>query len=126
MTVGRMTEGLDVNDAPEGRVSLTEAVYQRLYADVMFGRLASGQRVTERALAAELGLSAAPVRAALARLDHDGLVTTLPRKGYRITPLTLKSTDPRPRRRRRRTAGGRCAGRRPGGSPDRTTWCSTA
>jgi DNA-binding GntR family transcriptional regulator len=80
-------------DARNGRHELTEAVYQRLYADVMFGRLASGQRVTERALAAELGLSVAPVRAALARLDHDGFVTTLPRKGYRITPLTLKSVD---------------------------------
>jgi DNA-binding GntR family transcriptional regulator len=56
-------------------------------------RLAPGQRVTERSLAESTGFGISPLRDALTRLDHEGLVRTLPRKGYQVTPLTLKSVD---------------------------------
>jgi DNA-binding GntR family transcriptional regulator len=41
----------------------------------------------------ETGLGVSPIRDALTRLDHDGLVKTVPRKGYQVTPLTVKTVD---------------------------------
>ena len=35
----------------------------------------------------------ASLRTALTRLDHEGLVRTLPHKGHQVTPLTPKSID---------------------------------
>jgi DNA-binding GntR family transcriptional regulator len=82
-----------LTDAPADRVSLGETAYRRLRADIISGRLAPGQRLTERGLALETGLGISPIRDALTRLDHDGLVKTVPRKGYRVTPLTVKTVD---------------------------------
>ncbi|MGH7660761.1 MAG: GntR family transcriptional regulator [Vulcanimicrobiaceae bacterium] len=42
-------------------------------------------RLDERQLAAKLGISRTPVREALARLEHEGLVENVPRRGYFIT-----------------------------------------
>jgi DNA-binding GntR family transcriptional regulator len=41
-------------------------------------------RLDERALAARLGVSRTPVREALGRLEHEGLVRSVPRRGYYI------------------------------------------
>ena len=38
-------------------------------------------------LAAELGVSKIPLREALGRLEHDGLVALNPRRGYEVSPL---------------------------------------
>lgn len=75
------------------RISLGEAAYRQLRADIVSCRLAPGRRLTERSLVESTGFGISPIRDALTRLDHDGLVRTLPRKGYQVTPLTLKSVD---------------------------------
>lgn len=41
-------------------------------------------RLDEKGLAADLGVSRTPVREALARLEHEGLVEILPRRGVRV------------------------------------------
>src|SRR3979409_1102754 len=41
-------------------------------------------RLDEKSLAASLGVSRTPVREALARLEHDGLVEIRPRSGVRV------------------------------------------
>lgn len=41
-------------------------------------------RLDERQLAAKLGVSRTPIREALARLEHEGLVENIPRRGYFI------------------------------------------
>ncbi|MFT8243830.1 GntR family transcriptional regulator [Roseomonas sp. BN140053] len=61
--------------------SLADRVYRRLRDAIVDGTLAPGARVPERSLAASLGVSTAPVRDALRRLDAEGLVVTLPRRG---------------------------------------------
>lgn len=48
--------------------------------------------VTKTDLTRLSGAGTMPVREALIRLQRDGLVQALPRSGYRILPVTLKST----------------------------------
>ena len=80
-------------EVEQPRLTLNEAAYRRLRGDILACRLAPGQRFTEKQLATEFGFSTAPVRDALARLDHEGLIRTLPHKGYEVAPLTVKSID---------------------------------
>jgi DNA-binding GntR family transcriptional regulator len=80
-------------ESARGHVSLGEQAYQRLRSDIISTRLAPGQKLTEKVLAAETGWSGSPLREALTRLDHEGLIRTLPRKGYQVTPLTPKLVD---------------------------------
>lgn len=51
-----------------------------------------GAPFTEGELASELGISKTPAREALARLQVAGLVEVVPRSGYRVTAVTVKST----------------------------------
>ena len=71
---GPEIEVADVTDLSEPRISLGEAAYRRLRGDIIACRLAPGQRLTEKQLAADTGFSLAPLRDALTRLDPEGLV----------------------------------------------------
>ncbi len=82
-----------MSDTHAERVSLGEAAYRRLHAEIVSCRLSPGQRFTEKQLSVEYGFGVSPLRDALRRLDHDGLVRTLPRKGYQVAPLTPKLVD---------------------------------
>lgn len=82
-----------VDPGDGAKAPLAEVALDRIRRDILMCRLAPGQRITERGLAADLGIGISAVRDALTRLDQEGLVVTLPRKGYRVAPLTLKSVD---------------------------------
>ncbi|TDH59893.1 GntR family transcriptional regulator [Dankookia rubra] len=67
--------------AEEDTLSLAERAYRRLRDSIVQGALPAGSRISERSLATALGISAQPVREALRRLEQDGMVVTLPRRG---------------------------------------------
>jgi DNA-binding GntR family transcriptional regulator len=67
--------------AEEDTLSLGERAYRRLRESIVRGMLPAGRKISERSLASELGISAQPVREALRRLEQDGMVVTLPRRG---------------------------------------------
>ncbi|MBR0671344.1 GntR family transcriptional regulator [Neoroseomonas soli] len=67
--------------AEEETLSLGERAYRRLRASIVQGMLPPGGKISERGLATQLGISAQPVREALQRLEQDGMVITLPRRG---------------------------------------------
>jgi DNA-binding GntR family transcriptional regulator len=69
---------------------LSDAAFQRLRADVLFGKLKPGEKVTEAQLGQRLGLGKAPVRNALARLVQEGLLEARPRSGFLIVPITME------------------------------------
>jgi DNA-binding GntR family transcriptional regulator len=75
---------------PVPRVLLTDQAYQAIRAAIVAGDLEPGVAVRDADLAADLGLSRAPVRAALARLSAEGLVESKPQSYTRITPLILR------------------------------------
>lgn len=77
----------------DDRLSLSEAAYRWLRREIVLCRLQPAERFTEKGLAARSGYGSSPLRSALTRLEQDGLVRTLPRKGYEVTPLTVKSID---------------------------------
>ncbi len=56
-------------------VSLANQVFERLEADILGGRYAAGEIISENRLAKDLGVSRTPIREALSRLDDEGLVT---------------------------------------------------
>jgi DNA-binding GntR family transcriptional regulator len=66
-----------------------DALRQRIVA----GALRPGARVNQEDVAAELGLSVAPVREALRVLEQEGQVTYLPRRGYFVTELRMADLE---------------------------------
>lgn len=68
---------------------LNEDAYQQIKADVLACRIAPGERVSEAQLSERYKLGKAPIRNALARLQQEGLVRSLPRLGYQISPVTI-------------------------------------
>lgn len=56
---------------------------------IVAGEFPSGARVSEVMIAEKLGLSRTPVRAALARLEQEGLLEALPSGGYSARSFTV-------------------------------------
>jgi len=65
------------------------AVYERLREMIGSFELPPGERLVESDLAARLGVSKTPVREALALLEADGLVRTLPYRGAMVRWLSV-------------------------------------
>jgi GntR family transcriptional regulator of vanillate catabolism len=64
--------------------SQTERALLRLRELIVGGELATGERVPELALVERLGVSRTPVRAALQRLQEEGLLQPLPGGGFAV------------------------------------------
>ena len=69
------------------RQVLADHVYEELLASLMDGRLEPGTAVSIDGTARELDVSPTPVREALARLEHTGMVRRVALKGYRVAPV---------------------------------------
>ena len=63
-------------------------VYALIRQAVTTGRFVPGQRLSERELGAQYGVSRTPIREALRHLIQEGLVIYKPNSGYRIIPLS--------------------------------------
>jgi DNA-binding GntR family transcriptional regulator len=68
---------------------IRDGVYGNIRADILACVLAPGARIHENDLAARYDVSKSPVRDALLRLQVEGLIEVLPRKGYRVRPISV-------------------------------------
>jgi len=75
---------------PVRRTLLRDAAYVAIRDAIVRGDILPGASVNNAELAERLGLSRAPLRDALARLAHEGLVETKPQSYTRVTPLVLR------------------------------------
>jgi DNA-binding GntR family transcriptional regulator len=73
--------------------NLADAVADRIRAAIWSGQYQPGDRLVERRLAHEFGISHIPLREALARLTEEGLVERLPRRGARVASLTPRMLE---------------------------------
>jgi DNA-binding GntR family transcriptional regulator len=68
---------------------LREEIYARVRESILACELLPGAAFREGDFAERFGVSKSPVRDALLRLQQDGLIEVLPRKGYRVRPISL-------------------------------------
>lgn len=68
--------------------SLSSKTYDELLNRLLGGQLRPGQVFNRRQLAADLGVSVAPLLEALVLLECEGLIVTTPRKGTRVRAIT--------------------------------------
>lgn len=69
---------------------LRDIVFQAMREAIIKGDLKPGERLMEVQLAEEMGVSRTPVREAIRKLELEGLVVMVPRKGAYVAGLTLK------------------------------------
>jgi DNA-binding GntR family transcriptional regulator len=90
MTPTEMSDISVSNLAPVSRELLRDKALRRIRRAIVVGDLLPGQVIKDADLAARLGLSVAPVRAALGRLADEGLVETKPQSHTRVTTVDLR------------------------------------
>lgn len=69
------------------KTSLVDSAYAEVKHRILDNRYQPGYQALEQEIAEDLGMSRTPVREALIRLQHDGLVELVPRRGVRIVPV---------------------------------------
>ncbi|MCL6454611.1 MAG: GntR family transcriptional regulator [Alicyclobacillus sp.] len=68
-------------------------VYEAVKTSIVQGELLPGQRLTEEFLSNTLGVSRTPVREAMKRLEADGLVTPIKRRGVVVRSFTREDVQ---------------------------------
>lgn len=72
---------------------LREVVSEALRDAIMNGMLKPGERLMEIQLAEQLGVSRTPVREAIRRLELEGFVVMIPRRGTYVADLSIKDIN---------------------------------
>ena len=72
------------------RKSLAASAYALLKDQIIDNRLPPGSQKLEEELALQLGMSRTPVREAIIRLEREGFVEVVPRRGVRVRALTKR------------------------------------
>src|SRR5688572_33397678 len=65
----------------------------RLREMVLAGELPGGTRIAELAIVEKLGVSRTPIRAALMRLEQEGLIESLPNGGYAVRTFSEREAS---------------------------------
>lgn len=69
---------------------LRDVVFQTLRKAILTGELKPGERLMEIHLAEKIGVSRTPIREAIRKLELEGLVTNVPRKGAQVAEISTK------------------------------------
>jgi DNA-binding GntR family transcriptional regulator len=72
---------------------LRDVVFNTLRQEILTGKLKPGERLMEIHLANKLGVSRTPIREAIRKLELEGLVVMIPRRGAEVAQITLKSLE---------------------------------
>ena len=72
---------------------LRDVVFNTLRQAILKGELKPGERLMEIALAEKLGVSRTPIREAMRKLEQEGLVVMIPRRGAQVANITEKDLN---------------------------------
>ena len=72
---------------------LRDVVFNTLRQAILTGELQPGERLMEIHLAERLGVSRTPIREAIRKLELEGLVIMIPRRGAEVAQITEKSMN---------------------------------
>ena len=86
-----MTEDLTLN--MDAYLPLRDVVFNTLREAILKGELKPGERLMEIQLANKLGVSRTPVREAIRKLELEGLVLMIPRKGAEVAEITRQDME---------------------------------
>ncbi|MCD7835612.1 MAG: GntR family transcriptional regulator [Lachnospiraceae bacterium] len=86
-----MQDNLQVNS--NEFLPLRDVVFNTLRQAILTGELKPGERLMEIHLANRLGVSRTPIREAIRKLELEGLVTMIPRRGAEVAQITEKSMN---------------------------------
>lgn len=78
---------------PEEYMPLREVVFMTLRRRILKGELKPGERLMEISLANQLGVSRTPIREAIRKLEHEGLVEMIPRRGAHVAEITRQELN---------------------------------
>lgn len=84
--------GLD-QDILKDYKPLRDVIYENIRKAIIRGDFSPGERIMEIQLAEKLGVSRTPVREAIRKLELDGLVEMIPRKGTYIKKVIKKDIE---------------------------------
>ncbi len=82
-----------VADAADTGASQAVKAQLRLRELVLSGELPGGTRIAELSIVEMLGVSRTPIRAALMRLEQEGLLEALPNGGYRVKTFSERDVS---------------------------------
>ena len=71
-------------------LSVTNSIVEYLRSKIITGELAGGQKLNESQLSSQLGISRPPIREAFRMLEHEHVITSVPRKGVYVKELSVK------------------------------------
>ncbi len=83
--------GTDFQVTMNEYLPLRDVVFQTLRQAILRGELKPGERLMEIQLANKLGVSRTPIREAIRKLELEGLVLMIPRRGAVVAEITEKS-----------------------------------
>lgn len=69
---------------------LRDVVFNTIREAILKGELVPGERLMEKQLAERMGVSRTPIREAIRKLELEGLVLMVPRKGAEVAKITEK------------------------------------
>src|SRR5262245_41462776 len=75
------------------RVTLADRVFDEIVEAIVQGRIAPGETINEVNLSARLGVSRAPLREAIFRLEAKGLIQRVPHLGARVVDLKPRDLE---------------------------------
>ena len=81
----------DMKELMDEYLPLRDVVFQTLRKAILKGELKPGERLMEVQLANRLGVSRTPIREAIRKLELEGLVTMIPRRGAEVAEITEKN-----------------------------------
>jgi GntR family transcriptional regulator, rspAB operon transcriptional repressor len=69
--------------------TIRKKVYKHVREQLLSGEIKPGERLVEARIAADIGVSRTPVREALHSLELEGIIESIPRVGYTVSPTSI-------------------------------------